>query len=231
MAAQSAVVDTKTTQPSPAVPSSSDCKPASYAPKLGSRIQVLWRIEPSASDETKPTETVDRWWGATVQDCTRETAGDAVKPEHANMNIHVLLYDAYGEFAEEVSRVVFVSPSTLVDMSCIGDENDGYLDWKIEGTDTDIDNSSALLSLEAYIADQDAMVEEAGISSDADLQVLSQYPASVQLQMATGYRKFADSIKLMLSELAAKQPPGYVITEADVQSIFTKLQAKSDQGS
>lgn len=200
----------------------------SQAPKVGSRIEVLWRIEPPDSATDGPSKTpVERWWGATVQDCTREKAGSAVKPDYADYNVHVLLYDAYGEFAQDVSRVVFIPGSSLVDLSLVGDENKGVLDWKMEGDDLDVGMSAGPLSLETVIAEQTAMVQEAGISTDADLEVLSQYPANVQIRMATGYRKFADNVKQMLAELASTQPPGYVITEADVEAILAKLQGKS----
>lgn len=200
-----------------------------HAPELGTRIEVLWRIETDepaddGSESTMPT-VQDRWWGAVVQDCTNERVGAAAQPQHPEALVHVLLYDAYGEFEEDTARVVFLPDRTLVDLARLDDEDRGMLDWRLEGT-TDVAPEPAVpLTMAQFANQQEEIVQQAGLSSDADLQVLRQFPANVQLHMTSGYRAFADGVKGMLTELMAKKPSGYVVTEADVQEIFAKIQA------
>lgn len=210
-----------------ASPAASSLKSAGrqYAPPLGTRIEVLWRIE-SPGDDDMEGEVVDRWWGAVVQDCTAERVGSVVKAEWAGELVHMLLYDAYGEFGEDTARVAFVPNGSLVDLARLDDEIGGVLDWRKEGEEPLGENVE--MSLEEFANEQDMIVQEAGLSKDADLHVLSQYPANVQINVASGYRIFADGVKEMLGELVATKPAGYVVTEADVQSIFQKIQAMKE---
>lgn len=197
-----------------------------HAPPLGTRIEVLWRIESSGEGTDEPGEIVDRWWGAIVQECTTETAGNAVKAEWSRELIHVLLYDAWGEFAEDAARVAFLPGRSLVDLGRLDDENDGVLAWRREGER----DENFEMSLGEFADEQDALVHEAGLSQDADLAMLSQYPANVQINVASGYRVFADGVKEMLGELVATKPAGYVVTEQDVQGIFEKIQQMNKAG-
>lgn len=188
-----------------------------HAPATGTRIEVMWRIESGEGEgaDAEDGETVDRWWGAVVHACTEETAGARVKTEWAHARVYELRYDAWGEFAEDTARVAFVSRGSLVDLARLQDENDGVLDWRVEGGD---------LSMKEVAEENEALVSQMGLSSDADLAVLSQYPAQVQIDVASGYREFADGVKEMLGELVASKPSGYVVTESDVQGIFEKIQ-------
>lgn len=210
---------TNPTPPNPLALSASGPGSA-HAPPLGTRIEVLWRIE-SPDEGDQAGEIVDKWWGAVVQDCTSQMAGSLVKPEWAGELVHTLLYDAWGEFGEDTVRVVFVPKKSLVDLARLDDENGGVLDWRVEGGD---------MSMEEVAEENEALVQEAGLSSDADLAVLSQYPANVQINVASGYRVFADGVKEMLGELVASKPRGYVVTESDVQGIFERIQRMKAEG-
>lgn len=202
-----------------------------HAPPLGTRIEVLWRI---SYDEKGDNEPVDRWWGAVIQDCTKQLVGEQSEAEYADYPIHILLYDAYGEFEEDTARVAFLPNSMLLDLAQTDGPHNGMLDWRVEGSEDNATNAGEApqqLSLSQYAAEQAALVEQAGLSSDADLEVLSQMPADLQLHMSAGYRQFADGVKKMLFELMERKPTGYVVTEQDVQMIFTRLRAAKEQGS
>lgn len=189
----------------------------SFAPAIGSRIEVLWKIEDSGTEQ-------ERWWGATVQDCTNETIGDKANGKYSDYKIHVLLYDPYDVFAEETSHVAFIADSVLVDLSMIGDENGGVLDWRGEGK-SGTQHGDESVDMAEIARDYEAVARQVGLAEDADLQALGQFSAHVQGQLAVGYRNFADNVKRMLGELMAQKPEGYVVTEADVHDIFARLRA------
>lgn len=188
---------------------------------------MLWRIESGGEGDNAPEEgaTHERWWGATVQDCLPQHAGASVPPAHRDQRVHALLYDAYGDFEEDVARVVFLPAHTLLDLSRTDDDNSGILDWRVEREGDDMNGE---MSLKDVAEEQEAMVMEAGISANADLEALSAYPADVQIGVTQGYRVFADGVKEMLGELVASKPKGYVVTEADVQTIFERIRRNKD---
>lgn len=198
-----------------------------HAPPLSSRIEVLWRIESGGEEENTAGQDAihERWWGAVVQDCLSQPGGASVPTEHRDQRVHILLYDAFGEFEEDIARVVFLPDRTLIDLSRADDENQGVLDWRPEG---DAEEQKRELSLRDVADEQEAMVMEAGISADADLEALRAYPANVQIGVTQGYRVFADGIKEMLGELVASKPKGYVVTEADVQTIFERIRRNKE---
>lgn len=199
-----------------------------HAPPLGSRIEVLWRIESGGGEDNAPEgddAIHERWWGAVVQDCLSQPVGSSVPNGHSDQLVHILLYDAYGEFEEDIARVVFLPDRTLIDLLRADDDNQGVLDWRVEG---DGDEQKRDLSLRDVAEEQEAMVMEAGISADADLEALRAYPANVQIGVTQGYRVFADGIKEMLGELVASKPRGYVVTEADVQTIFERIRQNKE---
>ena len=200
-------------QPSPPSPSS----PNEHAPPLGTRIQVLWRIH--YADASAPLE---RWWGAVVQDRTQATVG-TISPQHSTHNLYILLYDAYAEFPEDVSKVAFVSADTLLDVSQAGDENKGILDWQLE---TDKPDEDSPMSLGEYAQLTDVELEQVGLSQNADLDVLATMPAHVQTHVVSGYRLFADGVKESLQKLRESKPKGYVVTAEDVQQMCASLNQK-----
>lgn len=185
--------------------------PPCDAPALGTRIEVLWKI---SHDDGRVEE---RWWGAVVQDRLHATVG-SISAEHADRFVHILLYDAYGDFEEDISRVAFLPDGTLLDVSQIGDSNKGVLDWRPEAPKHD-----AQMSLHEFVQANQRDLRAAGVPDDADLAFLSGMPAHVQTHMTAGYRVFADGVKQMLSELSRKHPDGYVVTERDVQEWCDKL--------
>lgn len=234
-----------------------------HAPALGSRIQVLWRIihnDPTSTEQSSPSPSPslstdvkdklpenasenaadnsndshveERWWGAAVQDCTSETVG-ARCPAHANVNVHILLYDAYNDFPEEIVRVAFLPDNILLDLAMLEDTSGGRLDWQYESdafmSDGNMNNESNVCSAEFLAREADAIVQQSGISADADLQALSAMPHDVQLHVASGYRSFADSIKQNLGELINSKPTDYVVTVDDVQNIMARVRSQQRQ--
>lgn len=203
-------------------PAASVADGRSHAPALGTRIQVLWRLTFDGADGSEGTTPVDQWWGAVVQDCTRETVG-AARAMHAHRYVFVLLYDPLHGFTEETSRVAFLPDSQLLDLAQLDGPHAGVLDWRVEGADED-DDASAVHSASAVAAEVDNLVQEAGIAADADLHALAAMPHTVQIRLASGYRSFADALKARLAELIAAKGDGYVVTKEDVDSIMTALQ-------
>lgn len=207
-----------------------------FAPPVGTKIQVLWRIVYDEKDETNEnTDTneqnpdanvVERWWGATVQDCTTELVGSRL-PAYAHLKVHVLLYDTYNEFTEETARVVFLPDNVLVDLSMLNETGGGRLDWQVESDKPmDDDDESTIRSAECLAREGDEIVQQCGLSTDADLQALATMPHDVQLHVASGYRSFADAVKRLLGELIANKPADYVVTAEDVQNIMARVRSQ-----
>lgn len=232
-----------------------------HAPPIGSRIQVLWRIvynEPNSTGTTpvkqqksdqqsqdqqaepqaEPGEraltvepyVVERWWGAVVQDCTPDVVG-ARDPAYSNYNVFVLLYDAYGEFEEETSRVAFLPGNVLLDLSMLHGEDGGRLDWRMESSDMDLDDlpahaTSPLCTTElSRFADH--LASQSEVPADADLRALAAMPYDVQLHVTSGYRSFADSLKSRLGQLLSSKPSDYVVTADDIHDVMSRV--RNDQ--
>lgn len=220
-----------------------------FAPPIGTKIQVLWRIvyddkNTTADQQPAPAQNIDaantddteqvdnpnvveRWWGATVQDRTNEKVG-AVSAPNADADVFVLLYDAYNEFPEETSRVAFLPDNVLLDLSMLNDDaQGGRLDWVDDpAMHLEQDSPSAIRSAECIAREADAFVRESGLPADADLRALATMPHSVQVHIATGYRSFADAIKRLLGELVASKPAGYVVTADDVHNIMSRVRSQ-----
>lgn len=177
---------------------------------------MLWRI---TYDDAEP---VVCWWGAVVQDCTRETVGGVVA-EYSHCNVHILLYDARDEFEEDVARVAFVARDSLLDLACTNDENKGILDWKLEEAG---EESAPHVSLHDVLRNEMEGMQEAGVRENADLEALGSMPAHVQTNITAGYRNFVDGVKEMLEECVRTNPPGYVVTEQDVRQMYARVLAK-----
>lgn len=219
-----------------AVPADADTKSAGKPifPSIGSRIEVLWNIDYDAGaddkmevDTSNEENTVTRWWGATVQDRLKEDLGSR-RPDHAECQLHVLLYDAYQEFCEDTATVAFISDDTLVDLSQLEDVNKGELQWRFEGfaqkqAESTTDEKPQLVSLEEYAADLSAAVHDAGLTEETDLQILSTLPLHVQSRFASGYRHFANTLKNSLDKFLQEKPENYVVTKADVQKVFANI--------
>ncbi|CAN8073272.1 unnamed protein product [Agarophyton chilense] len=212
--------------------------PKVVPPPLGCRIEVLWRIDYDLEEAekmevdagTEASRTVTRWWGATVQDCLKESVGQRC-PQHADKKVHILLYDAFQEFGEDTSTVAFISDDSLVDLSQLDDVNKGELQWRLENAKdkqagANTEDKPQLVSLEQYAAEVSAAVEGAGLSEEADLQILSTLPPHVQAQVASGYRRFADHVKTSLASFLQEKPKDYIVTEADVQRMFATMHPK-----
>lgn len=211
-----------------------------FAPPIGTRIQVLWRIvydekddaaeQVNATDPQTDDSNVDeRWWGAVVQDCTNETVGSR-SPEHAHLKVHILLYDAYNDFPEETARVAFLPGNVLLELSMLGEADSGRLDWQLESDSTmEDDPSSAVCSAEFLAREADEIVQQSGLSVDADLHALATMPHNVQLHVASGYRNFADAVKRLLGELIATKPTDYVVTADDVRDIMSRVRSQGRQ--
>lgn len=167
-----------------------------------------------------------------VQDCTTDTSSLSIPAAHAGKPVHILLYDAFGEFDEDIAHVIFLPDRSLVDLARIEEETDGILDWRLETEGDEYGygarGNGGELSLMEVVDAQVEMVSAAGISANADLEALREYPPSVQIGVASGYRVFADGVKQMLGELVASKPMGYVVTEEDVQSVVTRIRERSE---
>lgn len=233
-----------------------------HAPPLGSRIQVLWRIvynesnststtplkqqvseQPTQHQQTEPVEStrageadvVERWWGAVVQDCTPDFVGSR-DPAHADYNVFVLLYDSYGEFEEETSRVAFLPGNVLLDLSMLHDEDGGRLDWRLE-SDVDMEMSMDTDDLSTFAMSPlrttelsrfaDDLASQSDVPADADLRALATMPYNVQLRVTSGYRSFADSLKAQLGQLLSSKPSDYVVTADDIHDVMSRV--RSDQ--
>lgn len=224
-----------------------------FAPPIGSRIQVLWRIvyselgstsntprklqvleQQSQFHQSMPTETVvpnepdvvERWWGAVVQDCTTDLVG-LRDPTHSEYNVFVLLYDSYGEFEEETSRVAFLPGNVLLDLSMIHDEEGGRLDWRLESSNLDVEtlptHSVSPLRTTELSQFADDLASQSDIPADADLRALATMPYNVQLHVTSGYRSFADSLKSRLGQLLSTKPPDYVVTADDIRDVMSRV--------
>lgn len=215
--------------PSGSALSAQDC-----CPPLGSRVEVLWHIEfeveaatgAGVAEAALPAE--ERWWGATVQERNCETASELAGSRHADKPVHSLLYDSHGDFEESTARVVFISKSRLVDIDRQGEALGGLLDWRFEGQPCALDcgDGTDHVTMEEVVAAQAALDSETGVSiADAGLEAMSELPLVQQRKLASEYRSMADKIKLKLSELAMR--PGYVITNSDIETIFTQLKNSS----
>lgn len=227
----------------------------SHAPPIGTKIQVLWRIihednninnnnsstadsmnTVSANETTGNNEPTSgpmeeqRWWGAVVQERTSEKVGSRSIEAHKDLDVHILLYDAYGDFEEEVVRVAFLPDNVLLDLSMLDDADGGRLDWRLESDamndEDDEESATAVRSAECLAREADQIVQLSGISADADLQALARMPHEVQLHVASGYRSFADAIKSLLGELVASKPADYVVTAQDVQEIMARVRSQ-----
>lgn len=247
-------------QPQPGQPQSEQLEPEpqapidnSHAPPIGTKIQVLWRIihesnnnnsnsnadamnTDSTNEATGNTELTSgpmeeqRWWGAVVQERTSEKVGIRSIEIHKDLDVHILLYDAYGDFEEEVVRVAFLPDNVLLDLSMLDDADGGRLDWRLESDamndEDDEESATAVRSAECLAREADQIVQLSGISADADLQALARMPHEVQLHVASGYRSFADAIKSLLGELVASKPADYVVTAQDVQEIMARVRSQ-----
>lgn len=206
-----------------------------FSPPIGTKIQVLWRILYDEKDETNESSNaneqsaesnvVERWWGAVVQDCTTEVVGSR-SPEHANMRVHILLYDAYNEFTEEIARVAFLPDNMLLDLSMLNESEGGRLSWRVESDENMGDAEPAVHSAEFLAREGDELVQQSGLSVDADLQALATMPHDVQLHVTAGYRSFADTVKRLLAELIATKPADYVVTAEDIRSIMARVRSQ-----
>ena len=142
--------------------------------------------------------------GATVQDASQELVGD-LSPPNKDLKIYILLYDAHDGFAEDIARVAFVSPDTLLDLACVHDENKGILDWRMEEAKEENINNN--LSLDDVLRNEMDRLREAGVTENADLEVLGEMPAHVQSNITAGYRNFVEGVKEMIAECVRKNPP------------------------
>eukprot|EP00171_Calliarthron_tuberculosum_P013666 IDg13666t1 len=176
---------------------------------MNARIEVLWRLESDGGVEV-------RWWGARIQDVERN--GDSAR--------HILLYDSYGEFGEEVARVEFQADGeTLIDVARASDADGGTLNWRLEGA----------APLPEVLTVQDvADAVHAGGDGDtifsAMLEALTSLPADRQVRYASAYRMFADRIKDALVRLLRGKGEDYVVTAADVHAIFAQLRLDAAAG-
>lgn len=233
-----------------------------FAPPIGTKIQVLWRIvyednKPVADPVTDPkptlpgtgetgplstppsataqialeqqeekSKTVERWWGAVLQDRTNEKVG-SLSSEHADLDVFILLYDSYNDFSEETSRVAFLPNNTLLDLSLLDDSQGGRLDWVEESAmQLEQDTPFVVRPLEWLARETEDITQQTGLPADADLRALATMPHNVQVHVATGYRSFADTVKRLLSELVASKPDGYIITEDDVHTILARVRSQ-----
>lgn len=184
--------------------------PAAFAPPTNARIEVLWRLESDAAVE-------ERWWGARVQDIERVNGRAR----------HILLYDSYGEFGEEVARVEFrPDGETLIDLSRADDADGGLLGWRMEGAANAV---SEVLTVQD-VADAVRDGGEGDTVFGAMLEALTSLPADRQLRYASGYRMFADRIKDALMQLVREKGDDYVVTAADVHAIFAQLKLDAAAG-
>lgn len=240
-------------QPQPRQPQPEPQAPVdnSHAPPIGTKIQVLWRIIHEDNNNSSTTEAMNmdsnnelagnteptsgpmeeqRWWGAVVQERTSEKVGSRSIEAYKDLDVHILLYDAYEDFEEEVVRVAFLPDNVLLDLSMLEDADGGRLDWRLESDamndEDDEESATAVRSAECLAREADQIVQLSGISADADLQALARMPHEVQLHVASGYRSFADAIKTLLGELVASKPADYVVTAQDVQEIMARVRSQ-----
>lgn len=186
--------------------------------------------EPGESAHTLEPDVVERWWGAVVQDCTPDFVGSR-DPAYSNYNVFVLLYDAYGEFEEETSRVAFLPGNVLLDLSMLHGEDGGRLDWRLESSDMDLDDLPAHVSSPLCTTElsrfADDLASQSEVPADADLRALATMPYDVQLHVTSGYRSFADSLKSRLGQLLSSKPSDYVVTAADIHDVMSRV--RNDQ--
>ena len=199
----------------PAFQSTSD----TFAPALGTFIEVLWVIEEGGESGEGPKKVEERWWGAVVQSRIPRSA-------ELPRGGHILHYDSFGEFVDEVCRVTFTSSDELIDLG----RDNATLYWRIAGTETPEPSPAKVVSMSDVLRAQAAVDEEEGSSAEAALSALSDLPVTEQMHLASGYRTFADRVKGMLAELSERNGPQYVVTHADIQNIFERLRSEPAAG-
>lgn len=170
-------------------------------PPVNTEIEVLWEI----TGEDGSVEVT--WWKARIQ------ASEYVGSER----VAILLYDSHGGFDEEVVRVHFKSPTELVDISRKSDASGGVLEWRLYDADRPVEVITSGELGEGMLDVNSRTIYEAGV------EALSTLPAAQQAEFASRYRSFADQITDSLNALAASKGDGYVITEADVHAMMSKI--------
>lgn len=179
---------------------------------------MLWRIETPPTPFHPAGTTQDRWWGAVVQDALPSTPSAP--------RTHILLYDAYNEFAEDTALVTFLPDAQLTDHARAADADASVLDWRLE----EDARGEGEVELREF-ARQEAIADAAaGVQPDEDLRALSLLPVEVQRRVATGYRTFADGVKRRIGELVRDKGAGYVVTEADVLRVVDELRRREAAG-
>lgn len=216
-----AAPDAATASEAPAAPApGSTCaeKPARAPPPIGSRIEVLWDLEAGEGDTAN---TTSHWWGAVVQ-ASEPPASPNLPPTH------ILLYDAFGEFGEDVARVHFGAEGSLTDLARTSEPAGGELSWRVEGTGSDAGEDARDVVYGVDLND-DAHVLSM-LVGDETLRALAELPPAEQIEATAQYRAFADVMKGKLRSLYADRGAGYVVTPEDVRAIFADIKRERGAG-
>uniref|UniRef100_A0A7S2TLK8 Uncharacterized protein n=1 Tax=Lotharella oceanica TaxID=641309 RepID=A0A7S2TLK8_9EUKA len=160
---------------------------------VGTRLQVQWEIVDDAEGGTG--EVSARWWGCEFFGLKGQ--------DPAGRDIHVIRYDAHGEFEETDSEIVFLSDSDLWDVAY-----ESRLHWRREPPEWN-PNQEEKLTMIDVIANQEKEETRngvpAGLLHSLALNAFSKMPHEKQMAMAARYRDFSNAFKEGLAELKASR--------------------------
>lgn len=180
---------------------------ASEVPALNSEIEVLWELEDADGKKE------DVWWKATVQSSEALPDGRA----------HVLLYEPYGEFSEEVVKVRFAADRELVDLSRSDEEGGGVLPWRYvgEGTGEDGDEEG-----ESQIAMPPGAFT--ALTVEKTMPMLDNcVNEEHRVKFAKGVRNFTATVEQWMAEIKAQRGQDYTITSEDINEMFKRKLGRS----
>uniref|UniRef100_A0A7S0ZHK5 Uncharacterized protein n=1 Tax=Timspurckia oligopyrenoides TaxID=708627 RepID=A0A7S0ZHK5_9RHOD len=194
-----------------------DAMAAQFGVFVGGRIQVAWDLTGDSDDNSRSV-----WWGSEIINL-----GLKVKsPKNVENRLFCRLkYDAFEEFAQQISDVELKDKSELIDL-----ETEAELMWRIEEHDTDqleLIEQNETLTMVDVLEDQTKVDEEEGESIETLGQSeFAKLPILQQQHLAAKYRSFADEVKLGLQKIRERKGTDCEITRSDVESILQNITAQ-----
>ncbi|KXZ51066.1 hypothetical protein GPECTOR_14g51 [Gonium pectorale] len=157
---------------------------------VGGRVEVKWQIE------TDDGEPYARWWGATVVGPSEER--DAELP---GAPVYELAYDAHGDFEQERSHVIFVGEHTLRQLDQTEElawrrEGDTWEDEEEDEDEGDQADGEAVVTMDdmRQMASNEKEYLNGKTLEEAEREVLGSMEPNKRIQLAAGFRDFADNL-------------------------------------
>eukprot|EP01023_Acetabularia_acetabulum_P015395 TRINITY_DN17462_c0_g1_i1.p1 TRINITY_DN17462_c0_g1~~TRINITY_DN17462_c0_g1_i1.p1 ORF type:complete len:268 (-),score=57.67 TRINITY_DN17462_c0_g1_i1:754-1497(-) len=191
---------------------------------IGTRFQVLWRIEEVNDESNQTVSSRYRWWGCKLLGPAfvegSQPSSGALLRDDQQRQVWKILYDAEEGFEQEIRTVAFTDQQgELYDV-----QENGNLEWRLEGDYSSDDEGSyemaddELVDIGQLDSFSDYLVETMERAAMSQMQNL---PADQQLRIASAMREFIDHVVEGVGEVT--QQGNNVVTQQHIQDIMRRF--------